>query len=127
MSDQRIDQTAFNEVEPLRETTAVPAQPSVPSPPKKKNRVVFSLLFAIAVLLILLVAALLVQQQQHQSTLEATPTPQPTQAPSVPSALEQQVQALEKTVENSDPARNDVPFPPVNLKLRFEDAQTRRD
>ena len=118
MMDQNFleNQTIFAEEEPLhvanRKKRTLESVATVKKPP--------SWLYAGAVILILISivggAATFLRkgQQQPITTVEATPTP----IPQTSSQIDQMILELQTAVDNADPSRTTLPFPPVADQIK---------
>lgn len=112
------NQTQFSYEKPLFEAPPpLPVQPDVISIPWYKQPK-YWLLFGVAVVILLLVALTLLSRPQvstQQPTEEVMASPSPTAV----GPLEARINQLRTDLQAADPSKQDLPFPPVDMKLQL--------
>lgn len=122
----QIDQTRFATEEPLLEKplvveSAVPAGEKPPLP-SKKSKLKLALigvgLFIVLFAIILMIIRFLMPADQRPSTQELEEVEQ---GAVVKTELERRVEEVRDELRAADPAKQDLPFPPVNMEIRLDD------
>lgn len=118
------NQTHFAYEEPLFEQPpTVPSdEPVKPPVPWYKKKLVLVGIIGGVLFLLLLLLILMQPRRQEPEDSKATPTPSPV-ANFGP--LEARVIELQQELEAADPAKQDLPFPPVNMEMRIPDERRR--
>jgi len=126
-----INQTQFASQEPVMEDAVSYQEPvseeiQAAQSKKKKNKLIVIgiigfILIVVFVLLLVLISALSPTQQVTTDQLDdVIETPQGELDP-----LLEEVYLLSDDLENADPSLDTIPFPPVDMELRLEEAQRR--
>lgn len=115
------NQTNFTWEEPIFEAVHQPIDPnatsiSVATPWFKKPIIILAL--AVVGLLITLIAVASLFRPSPAPLVEASPSPSPVQV-TVSDPLRQEIEALQVELQEADPSKLDLPFPPVNFELQI--------
>ncbi len=118
-----LNQTAFGEEEPLFQDGAAPASatmlPGAPTEGAVKSKLQNPVVFiggavAIVIFLLLFIVAFLPREMPQFMGEES---PSPTVEAQAPSELDKRLQELENDLKANDPTKQDLPFPPIDMKL----------
>jgi hypothetical protein len=117
------DQTRFTTEEPLFESRYVPTDPHPqPAPPSKVQQYRWWLIgggILSGLVIMVTVTVLMRQPEVVPKIIQATPQPV-TSAEMKP--FERELQTLKSELRSADPAKQELPFPAVNLTLSLEDS-----
>ncbi len=125
--NENINQTQFFEEGPLLqpESSLIPPEVApIPETPWYKKPVVVIVGLLVLLMALLLAAALILRPREMMSDiLQTEPSPSPvTQS----DPLQAKVKALQKELLDADPAKQELPFPAVNLELKIPDDKSNR-
>lgn len=123
MSNDQLNQSAFTQEKELSQDAFIPSMP--PEPVREVKRPSpFLFVLVLAALLGIVGFAAYFSLSHRVPNVEETPVPTASSSaqPSV-SRLRDEIRPQLEIVKQADPDQNTFPFPPVDLRLRLQDAQ----
>ncbi len=120
--EELTNQTQFGEEEPFFESPTLPEAPVVKSdvaPPKPKKiwqQKSFQLIGGGVIIFLFLLTALVASQPRQRIRQILQNTTQPSPLPQA-SAFEVRVQKVKADLQNADPTKVDLPFPPIERNI----------
>jgi len=115
------NQTQFSYEEPYRESSRVVAGEAEPATPKPNSKKKLIILVGIGIFLLFFVLILLAAMRPKQ--IEVGQFQQPVFATPVPvevSPLLERVNRLEAELQDADPVKQSLVFPPVDMEIRLD-------
>lgn len=123
MSNDQLNQSAFTQEKELSQDAFIPSMP--PEPVREVKRP-SPFLFVVVLAAILGIVGFATYFSLSHSAPKINETPVPTASSSArpnDSHLKDEIRPQLEKVKQADPDQNTFPFPPVDLKLRLQDAQ----
>lgn len=117
INEVNLDQTTFQHEEPLFEQPVDPRDASTQTKKAKKfNLKTIGIIATVVLFFALIVVVFLVKPKPQQQAVDATPTPTPSQNQAI-SPLDQLFNELDTTLQEADPTKNILSFPPLSDEL----------
>lgn len=124
MSDS-INQTEFTEGTHVNVVAPAVTPVEAPVPVKKKSMVPIIAGVICLVIVVLGCLSYYTYVNRTQPKVKATPMPTPTDVPIETKAIQAEIAPYLKVIEDSNPEKDEHPFPPVNFELRIKDPNSR--